>query len=63
MLEGSRLLSNIKEIILSEENKKNIEEIDKKYLRGLKIHYVSEMKEVINISLNKNKVKNYKKLI
>ena len=53
----------IKEIILSEENKKNIEEIDKKYLRGLKIHYVSEMKEVINISLNKNKVKNYKKLI
>jgi len=55
--------AKIKEIILSEENKKNIEEIDKKYLRGLKIHYVSEMKEVINISLNKNKVKNYKKLI
>ena len=55
--------AKIKEIILSEENKKNIEEIDKKYRKGLKIHYVSEMKEVINISLNKNKVKNYKKLI
>ena len=55
--------AKIKEIILSEENKKNIEEIDNKYLRGLKFHYVSEMKEVINISLNKNKVKNYKKLI
>ena len=55
--------AKIKEIILSDENKKNIEEIDNKYLRGLKIHYVSEMKEVINISLNKNKVKNYKKLI
>ena len=55
--------AKIKEIILSKENKKNIEEIDNKYLRGLKIHYVSEMKEVINISLNKNKVKNYKKLI
>ena len=55
--------AKIKEIILSLENKKNIEEIDNKYLRGLKIHYVSEMKEVINISLNKNKVKNYKKLI
>ena len=55
--------AKIKEIILSEENKKNIEEIDYKYLRGLKFHYVSEMKEVINISLNKNKVKNYKKLI
>ena len=55
--------AKIKEIILSLENKKNIEEIDNKYLRGLKFHYVSEMKEVINISLNKNKVKNYKKLI
>ena len=55
--------AKIKEIILSKENKKNIEEIDKKYRKGLKIHYVSEMKEVINISLNKNKVKNYKKLI
>ena len=55
--------AKIKEIILSDENKKNIEEIDYKYLRGLKFHYVSEMKEVINISLNKNKVKNYKKLI
>ena len=55
--------AKIKEIILSDENKKNIEEIDNKYLRGLKFHYVSEMKEVINISLNKNKVKNYKKLI
>ena len=55
--------AKIKEIILSDENKKNIEEIDYKYLRGLKFHYVSDMKEVINISLNKNKVKNYKKLI
>jgi len=55
--------AKIKEIILSIENKKNIEEIDNKYLRGLRFHYVSEMKEVINISLNKNKVKNYKKLI
>ena len=55
--------AKIKEIILSSENKKNIEEIDNKYLRGLKFHYVSEMKDVINISLNKNKVKNYKKLI
>ena len=55
--------AKIKDIILSDENKKNIEEIDYKYLRGLKFHYVSEMKEVINISLNKNKVKNYKKLI
>ena len=55
--------AKIKEIILSVDNKKNIEEIDNKYVKGLKFHYVSEMKEVINISLNKNKVKNYKKLI
>ena len=55
--------ANIKEIILSIDNKKNIEEIDNKYLRGLKFYYVSTMKEVIGISLNKNKIKNHKKLI
>jgi ATP-dependent Lon protease len=55
--------ANIKEIILSSDNKKNIEEIDNKYLRGLKFYYVSTMKEVIGISLNKNKIKNHKKLI
>ena len=55
--------ANIKEIILCEENKKDILEIKQSYLKGLTFHYVSEMKEVIDIALTKQKVKNAKKLV
>jgi ATP-dependent Lon protease len=54
--------ANIKEIILCTENKKDIEEINKKYIKGLKFHYVTEMQEVIKIALLKQKVKEAKKL-
>ena len=53
--------ANIKEIILCEENKKDVEEINEKYLKGLQFHYVKEMKEVINLALLKEKVRNPKK--
>tara|TARA_B100000780_G_scaffold277716_1_gene249113 strand:- start:942 stop:3389 length:2448 start_codon:yes stop_codon:yes gene_type:complete len=52
--------ARIKEIILSIENKKNILDIDKSYLKGLNFHYVSNMKEVIDLAITKQKVKNYK---
>ncbi len=52
--------AKIKEIILSIDNKKNILDIDKSYLKGLKFHYVSNMNEVIDIAITKQKVKNYK---
>ena len=55
--------ANIKQIILSNDNKKNVDEIDSKYLRGLKFHYVNFMKDVIEISLSRNKAPNSKKLI
>ena len=55
--------ANIKEIILCEENEKDILEIKESYLKGLTFHYVSEMKEVIEIALTKQKVKNAKKLV
>jgi len=55
--------ANIKEIILCAENRKDIEEISEKYLKGLTFHYVNEMKEVIDIALLKQKVKNPKSLI
>jgi ATP-dependent Lon protease len=55
--------ANIKQIILSADNKKNVDEIDTKYLRGLKFHYVNFMKDVIEISLNRKKAPNSKKLI
>ncbi len=54
--------ANIKEIIISEDNKKDIDEIKPSYLKGLTFHYVREMKEVIELALTKQKVKNAKKL-
>ena len=50
--------ANIKELILCKENKKDVAEIKAKYLKGLKFHYVSNMKEVVDIALLKQKVKN-----
>jgi ATP-dependent Lon protease len=50
--------AGIKEIILSEDNRKDIEEIKKEYIKDLKFHYVKEMIEVVNMALLKDKVKN-----
>ncbi|SVA16874.1 uncharacterized protein METZ01_LOCUS69728, partial [marine metagenome] len=43
--------AKIKEIILSKQNERDVNEIKKEYLKGLKFHYVSEMSEVIDIAL------------
>ena len=48
--------SNIKEIILCEQNRKDIEEINESYLKGLTFHYVSEMKEVLDFAITDQKV-------
>jgi len=48
--------SNVKDIILSIENKKDIEEINQVYLSGVNFHYIKEMIEVIDLALQKNKV-------
>ena len=50
--------ANIKEIILCKENKRDIEEINPNYIEGLTFHYVDSMKEVIDISITNQKVKN-----
>ena len=50
--------ANIHEIILSSENKKDIEEINSMYLEGLKFHYVDDILQVLDLSLTKQKVKN-----
>jgi len=52
--------AKIKEIVLSKQNERDINEIKKEYLKGLKFHYVSEMSEVIDIAITNQKVKNYK---
>ena len=50
--------AGIKEIILSEDNRKDIEQIDKRYLTGLRFSYVKEMIEVVQHALLKEKVAN-----
>tara|TARA_B100001173_G_C16022713_1_gene562779 strand:+ start:93 stop:2543 length:2451 start_codon:yes stop_codon:yes gene_type:complete len=52
--------SNIKEIILCEDNRKDIDQINQKYLKGLRFHYVMEMKDVLDISILSKKVINPK---
>ncbi len=45
-------------IILSADNRRDIEDIVPKYIEGLHFHYINEMIEVIDLSLAKTKVKN-----
>ena len=54
--------AKIKEIVLSEANKPDIDEINSDYLKGLKFHYVSEMREVIEMAITKTKVQHAKSL-
>jgi len=54
--------AGIKEIIISEENAKDIKEIKEIYVKGLNFHYVKTIKDVFDIALLKQKVKNPKKL-
>jgi len=54
--------ARIKEILLCEDNKRDIEEINPLYLKGLKFHYVKDMSDVLRLALTNQKVKNAKKL-
>ncbi len=50
--------ASIKEIILCEKNRHDIEDIKESYLKGLTFHYVKTMKEVLDIAIIKEKVEN-----
>lgn len=52
--------SKIKEIILCADNRKDIDDINSKYVKGLTFHYVKEMHEVLKIAVISQKVKNAK---
>ncbi|QTN39069.1 endopeptidase La [Cryomorphaceae bacterium] len=54
--------ANIKEIILCEDNRKDIEEIPEQYITGLTFHYVQYMEEVLDLALTNQKVKEPKEL-
>lgn len=49
--------SGINHIILSSQNEKNVKDINKDYLKGIKCHYVNRAEEVIDIALRKKQVK------
>ncbi len=49
--------AGITDIVLCEENRKDIDEIKTVYLKGLKFHYVTDIMEVINFALLKEQVK------
>ncbi len=54
--------AHIKEILLCEDNKRDINEIKEEYLKGLTFHYVKDMEEVLQLAITNTKVKNAKKL-
>jgi ATP-dependent Lon protease len=50
--------AGINEIILCAKNRKDIDEINQEYLKGLTFHFVDKMTEVLDLSLTDQKVKN-----
>lgn len=50
--------AGIREIILSDDNRKDLEEIKAAYLKGLKFHFVKTIQEVLQYALLTAKVKN-----
>ncbi len=50
--------AGIKEIILSVDNKKDVEDIKMSYIKSLKFHYVEKMIDVVKLALLKEKVEN-----
>lgn len=44
--------AGIKEVILCEANRKDVEEINKNYLKNLKVNYVNQMSEVVALALD-----------
>jgi ATP-dependent Lon protease len=50
--------AGIKEIILPDENRKDIEDIKEIYIKGLTFHYAKDIRDVLNIALLEEKVEN-----
>ncbi|HBH84599.1 MAG: endopeptidase La [Bacteroidetes bacterium GWE2_41_25] len=54
--------ASIREIIVSEDNRKDVENINAIYIRGLRFHYVDAIMQVLELALLNQKVKNPKKI-
>ncbi len=55
--------SGIKELVLSSKNRRDIDEIEKHYLKGLVFHYVDSVEEVMKIALLKDQVEKPMKFV
>ena len=55
--------ADIEEIIISEDNRKDIEDIKNIYIKGLKFNFVRTINDVLKIALLEQKVKNHRKFI
>lgn len=55
--------AGIKEIILCRENEKDVEEVPADFIKGLKFQYVDTMDEVLDLALEKKKVKDALKFV
>jgi ATP-dependent Lon protease len=50
--------AGIKDILLCKDNKKDIDQIDEKYLNGVTFHYVENVEDVLGFALLDEKVAN-----
>ena len=50
--------AGLNEIILSDQNEKDVKEIEEIYLKGVKFHYVKNMIDLLELALEKRQVKN-----
>ncbi|MEP6735610.1 MAG: endopeptidase La [Chryseolinea sp.] len=55
--------SGIKDIVLSEKNKRNIDEIEPGYLKGLTFHFVSSVDDVLKVALLRDRVETPMKFV
>ncbi len=53
----------IKEIVMSARNRRDVEEIEKQYIKGLQFHYVDTVAQVLALALLKEKVKDPMELV
>ena len=50
--------AGITDILISEENRRDVEDIEERYVKGLKFHYVSDVLDVLSYALLEEKVDN-----
>jgi ATP-dependent Lon protease len=49
--------AGMKEIIMCERNRKDVQQINPAYIKNMKFHFVKNMNEVVELALQKNKVR------